>query len=71
MVSIKEITDMYDENESEKHYDCDDISTIICDKIIDKEKMSSNEEYYRFIYDVFDVCIEHLKLKNKQGEKWK
>jgi hypothetical protein len=53
---VKEIQEMFDEILSDKHYDTDDIATIICDKIIDRDKMFSNEEYYRFIYDVFYVC---------------
>ena len=62
--TIEEITNMYDEIESDIHYDCDDISMIICDRIIDRDKMFSNEEYYRFIYDIFDICITHLQWKN-------
>jgi hypothetical protein len=59
--SVETIIDMYKEIESEEHYDSDDISTIICDKIIVKEDMFSNEEYYRFIFDIFDICKKYVK----------
>lgn len=59
--SVEEIINMYKEIESEEHYDSDDISTIICERIVNKEEMSGNEEYFRFIYDIFDICKKYVK----------
>ena len=68
--SKEEIVGMYNEIESEEHYDSDDISTIICNRIIVRENMSGDEEYYRFIYDVFDVCRKHVdSTYNSTGVK--
>jgi len=68
--SIEEIVNMYNEIESEEHYDSDDISTMICEQVIIKGNMSGNQEYFRFIYDIFDICKNHIHdtQQNKQGE---
>jgi len=59
--SANDIINLFKEIQSEEHYDGDDIATIICNKIIDKNKMSGDQEYFRFIYDVFDICKEYIK----------
>jgi hypothetical protein len=63
--SIDEITDMYDEIHSDENYDSDCISTIICERLVDRNQISSNEEYFRFIYDIFDICRKYVATENK------
>ena len=58
--SAQEIIDMYEEIESEEHYDVNDISTMICRRIMTGPQQST-ESMCVMIYNIFDICKTHIR----------
>ena len=62
---------LYNSIVSEEHYDTDDIATMICEKMLGKnktEEIKSEQHMFRLIHDIFEICLNHVRWLNIQHD---